>query len=310
MKVFKEASVYPVVTVLERGVEQGRVVNVMHGRSKTTSDDIVMSELPAADSRWLDALPNRIWGVLLSEHRSVLEKVSSKSRWLRDVANVNAMTTAGEADAFGTQLRDSARGACRVINTGTIDPFESLWGQKALTKQGAKFLHPVLPLNAETLGNRLALFRSPKIIVAKIAHRCEAFLDGEGKFGGLDVNCIYGPAGDYTLKFLVGYLHSDVAAFVHRLFFGGLAMSGGYLPFQAPHLRVLPVPNAESKLVARVEKAVDIIIASRDAGSIDLSPVTDIDDALAAHFGLTPSDMAAIREVVQRDMEDAELGNV
>ncbi len=309
VKVFKEASVYPVVTVLERGVEQGRAVSVMHGRSKLTPDDIVMSELPAADSRWLDALPNRIWGVLLSEHRSVLEKVSSKSRWLGDVANVNAMTTAGEADAFGTQLRDSASGGCRVINTGTIDPFESLWGQKALTKQGAKFLHPVLTLDTETLGNRLTLFRSPKIIVAKIAHRCEAFLDSEGAFGGLDVNCIYAPAGDYTLKFLVGYLHSDVAAFVHRLFFGGLAMSGGYLPFQAPHLRVLPVPHPESKLVARVEMAVDAIVASRDAGSIDLSPVADIDRALAAHFGLTPSDMTAIREVVQREMEDAESRN-
>lgn len=309
VKVFKEASVYPVVTVLERGVEQGHVVNVMHGRSKATPDDITMSEIPAADSRWLDALPNRIWGVLLSEHRSVLEKISSQSRWLGDVAHVNAMTTAGEADAFGTQLLDSAKGDCRIINTGTIDPFESLWGQKALTKQGAKFLRPVLPLNAETLGNRLALFRSPKIIVAKIAHRCEAFLDSEGHFGGLDVNCVYDPVGGYTLKFLIGYLHSDVAAFVHRLFFGGLAMSGGYLPFQAPHLRVLPVPNAEPKLVALVEKAVDTIIVSRNSGGIDLSPVADIDNALAEHFGLTPSDMAAIREVVQRETEDAALSN-
>lgn len=308
--VFKAVSVYPVVSILRKGTagRQG-YVRVFSG-SDAGDGDVRLTELPPAGEDLLDALPGRIWGFLLDDRRLLLTRLLEKSVWLADKAQVNALTTAGEADDLGGLLAEEPDTDMRVANTGAIDPYVSLWGVKALVKQGRKFLHPSFEGTNRALENRRPLFRSPKIVVAKMALRCEAFLDKDGIYAGIDVNAVYAPRGEYSLRFLLGYIHSECAAFCHRLFFKGLAMSGGYLPFQAPHLRVMPIPDLSSpggqELKQRVEKAVGRILEAGEPSRADLD---EIDAAVAEFHGLSDADMESMSSVLAEAPEADEPGD-
>jgi hypothetical protein len=48
-------------------------------------------------------------------------------------------------------------------------------------------------------------------------------------------------------------LHSSVVAFAYKQYFDGLRMSGGYLPFQAPQLKTIPIPVVESEIVGNLD---------------------------------------------------------
>ena len=306
--VFKAVSVYPVVSTLRKGTSGRRgYVDVSVG-SDAGDGDVRLAELPPADDSLLCALPGMIWGFLLDSRRLLLARVLEKSIWLADKAQVNALTTASEADDLGQLLVEDKEAAPRVANTGTIDPYVCLWGERSLVKQGRKFLHAAFKGSNTALESRRVLFKSPKIVVAKIALRCEAFLDEEGIYAGIDVNAVYAPSGDYSLRFLLGYMHSDVAAFCHRLFFKGLAMSGGYLPFQAPHLRVLPIPDISAEggqgLHKRVERAVGRILSRGGAPSeVDLA---EINAAVAEFHGLSAIDIAAMSAALGETPEASE----
>lgn len=306
--IFKAVSVYPVVSMLRKGTAGRRgYVDISVG-SDAGNGDVRLTALQPADDSLLDALPGRIWGFLLDSRRVLLAKILEKSVWLKDKAQVNALTTASEADDLGQLLVENKGTSLRVANTGTIDPYVCLWGERPLVKQGRKFLHAAFKGSNVALESRRALFKSPKIVVAKMALRCEAFLDTDGGYAGIDVNAVYAPSGGYTLEFLLGYMHSDVAAFSHRLFFKGLAMSGGYLPFQAPHLRVLPIPDLSAAggkiLQKRIEKAVGKILARGVPSEADLA---EVNAACAEFHGLSAKDLvdisAALGEVTEGEVE-------
>lgn len=307
VNVFKEVSVYPVVSVLRKGTKRRQgYVRVLQG-SDAEGGETRLRELPPANEALLDELPQHIWGFLLDERRVLLSKLLEKSVWLKDKAEINALTTAAEADALGKFLVEDDGSGPRVANTGTIDPFVSLWGVSLMTHQRARFLRPVLSGGEQALGARARIFATPKIIVAKMALRCEAFADEAGTCAGLNVNAVYAPRDGYTLRFLLGYMHSDAAAFAHRLFFKGLAMSGGYLPFQAPHLRVMPIPDLKApggaELKKRVEKAVEKILA---AGAPTPALMAEIDAAVWEFHGFSKDDLAAVSAALGETPEPLE----
>lgn len=306
--VFKAVSVYPVVSTLRKGTESRRGYVDVLSASDAGDGDVRLNALTPSHDSLLDALPGRIWGFLLDPRRLLLSRILERSVWLGHKAQVNALTTAAEADELGKILCENSMATLRVANTGTIDPFVSLWGARHLVKQGRKFLHAAFNGSNDALESRRKLFTTPKIVIAKIALRCEAFLDEDGSWAGIDVNAVYAPVGSLSLRFLIGYMHSDVAAFCHRLFFKGLAMSGGYLPFQAPHLRVMPIPNLDSdggaELKRVVERAVDRIL---DAGGPSAENMDEINTAVAKFHGLSSNDLADISAALGEEAEAAEL---
>jgi adenine-specific DNA-methyltransferase len=86
-----------------------------------------------------------------------------------------------------------------------------------------------------------------------MALRLEGFVDRRGEYAALNCNCASAPNSDWTLDALALVLHSSVIAFVYKQYFDGLRMSGGYLPFQAPQLRIVPVPKITKTAAKRLD---------------------------------------------------------
>jgi hypothetical protein len=250
LPVFESASVYPVITVLQKKVKPD-IYNICL-RLPASRDDEFSSQnyielLQTSDS--LTLLNENLWGFLLSPNLIVLKALLHSCSTLDAVARVCATTTAAEADDLGKTLCVFPCAGWKTLNTGTIDPFSNHWSTQAIRHQKNSIFRPVLPDGPNVSQNRRELYSTPKIIIAKMALRFEGFVDRNGEFAALNCNCISAPESGWTLDALAVVLHSSVVAFAYKQYFDGLRMSGGYLPFQAPQLKTIPIPPVNNTLV-------------------------------------------------------------
>lgn len=243
LRVFENVSVYPVISILKNDSKPGTIIckKLPIGSKYFNAKKLITNE---ALPEHLDILPDHIWGFLISDSFDILLKMASDKRVISDYFTVQATTTAAEADAYTSSITEDSADSWKLVNTGTIDPFTSLWGIKALTHQGEKFFCPTIPKNSSAVSSmRNGIFNSAKLLFAKMAKHFEGFVDDDGTYAGVNINCFHSPQEPVELHALCAYCHSSSFNFLYDQFYGSLKMSGGYLPFQAPLLKTIPIPE-------------------------------------------------------------------
>lgn len=299
--VFQEASVYPVVSVMVKAPGVSNEVRLVLPQVRETQEfdlrNFVETSVPA---KLLRFLPENIWGFLLSTKINVLTRLMQDTSILASVSSINASSTAAEADSYGSHIQtQSTKDSLRLVNTGTIERFVSLWGIEKLTHKGNRFLTPYLPMGRAGVSARLReLYGAPKLVFAKMAKRCEALFDREGKYASLNTNCLYSMRDGTSLDFVAGYCNSRLFMFIYDQFFGALRMSGGYYQFQAPQLRVIPYKKPDRVTERAVSGLVDQILVAkhRDPGVDTTHLEGEIDRLLYKLYGLTPAEIKLVEE--------------
>jgi type I restriction-modification system DNA methylase subunit len=231
-RVFEDASTYPVISFLKPKEREN--YSVITGSFDEVSKQIIEKNI---GSNKLTALEDYILGFLLNDKLTITEKIINQSESLLNAGRINATSTAGEADEYSALINQDGKGY-KLINTGTIDPYCTTWGISELTDKGRKVLKPYLPNDSNIISeNRHSLYSSPKIIIAKIGLRCEAFYDTNGEYSSINTNCIHSFCNNYLPEYIQCWINSKLYNYMFECFFDGLRMSGGYLLFSAPNLR-------------------------------------------------------------------------
>jgi hypothetical protein len=286
IRAFRQVSVYPVISLFQRDAKRQsniRVLSPIHQREQDF--DIRNFREKFVPPRYLQLLPERIWGFLLSEHYRLLDDILKQSRPLFECGEVNATSTASEADDYGQYFIDEPKARWRLINTGIIERYESLWGRERLTHQGKKLLHPVLPETAPVSANRRKLYNAPKIIFAKMASVCEAFPDLVGEYASVNTNCFYAPRNNEPLQFFAAIFNSKAFMFVYELYFGALRMAGGDFQWGSPQLRLTPIPAASHEQQMQISTLVEWIVwLHQQASTMESKQQNPRDPLFASHF--------------------------
>jgi type I restriction-modification system DNA methylase subunit len=254
LPIFEAASVYPVISVIRKQKTGGVYdIRLCLPDSKTSrfEAEAYLELLQTSES--LTLLTENLWGFLLSPNLKVLKAILDRCTTLDAVARVCATTTAAEAEELGRTLRPFPWEGWKTLNTGTIDPFSNQWDSQAIRHQKKSIIRPVLPDGPHLSRNRRELYSTPKILIAKMALRFEGFVDRRGEFAALNCNCVSAPVQGWTIDALALLLHSNVVAFAYKQYFDGLRMSGGYLPFQAPQLKTIPIPVVAEGIVRNLD---------------------------------------------------------
>ena len=192
-------------------------------------------------------------------------------------------------------------GRCfHLINTGTLDPYQLLWGRRQLRYLGGTYLKPCVEGDALTalLPRRAEQARGSKIVVAGLSRRLECAFDSGGVLAGKSTSLIVlgersGPLVTYAL--LLGLLNSAPASVMLRRQFGGLALAGGYQRVGPPQLRQLLVPDP-ARIPGRVRRRIGAAaerltrLGQEVGGDVEGAPwrrlTTQIDEAAWPLFGL------------------------
>ena len=311
ISVFEQAAVYPVITFLARNNLNSYPIQLLLPKKRNMETfNLGNFTLSSVNSQLLRMLPENIWGFVLSDKVDLLQKLIENTKPMSSLGRINASTTASEADAYGKHISNKpSKNSLKVVNTGTIEPFVSLWGRIELKHSGRKFLTPYLSIDkAEINRRRLELYKMPKIIFAKMAKRCEALLDELGEYAALNTNFFYDPNPDVSLKFITAFCNSSLFMFFYNQFFGALRMSGGYYQFQAPQLRVIPCKIPSKTIQSTFDIIVDQILSITKDDDYIHSPEKQakvkqyerqIDQMVYELYGLTPEEIAIVESFIK-----------
>ncbi len=126
------------------------------------------------------------WGLLLSKHLDLLMRLIDSHRKLADACDVEEAFAVDEAYRLAPHVQEKAeiRGRrFKFINTGTIDPYVSLWGIRPTTYLKAKYKRPAIHKARfrEAFPRRYEQMSSAKIIISGMRH-FEAFFDETGEW--------------------------------------------------------------------------------------------------------------------------------
>ena len=252
-KVFPDASTYPVITFIKNSNVQNDVIC-----GKFDDNHNFISKNYPSDR--LNILEDSILGFLLNDKLTITKKIISQSVSLSNVGEINATSTAKEADDFAKFIIEDSANGYKLINTGTIDPYITKWGFYTLTKQGKQYIRPYFVRNEKGITeNRHKLYSSKKIIISKIGLTCEAFFDKNGEYASIDTNCIHSfNESSFIPEYVLCYLNSKLYNYLFECFFDGLRMSGGYLLYSSPNLKntyIKQIPlEAQQPFIALADK--------------------------------------------------------
>lgn len=131
----------------------------------------------------------------------------------------------------------------RFINTGTIDPYISLWGVKDTTYLKSKYQKPVIKKSSfkEAFPRRYVQFDRPKLIISGMRH-FESFLDEKGEYVAGKSTEILTQKPQGNLKFALGLLNSKLIKFFIKESYNVLGIDGG-INFTPDLIKSLPMPS-------------------------------------------------------------------
>ena len=154
------------------------------------------------------------------------------------------------------------------------------------------------------------------MIIAKVSVIPKGVADYNGEFAAAYCSYVF-PKEEISLRALTGILNSSVIAFASRLLYDALSMSGGYISFQPPQLRRLPMcdltdADAVKPLEAIVEQLEGIyqrLLEVQPSGERqtlqgDLARAElQLNEAVMDLYRLDSADRAVIAEFVTREIE-------
>ena len=192
------------------------------------------------------------WGMLLSKYIDILLKISSKEKKVSDVCDIENPFSVSEAYELKKHLFDGKsigkKSGLKLINTGTIDKYLSLWGIISTSYIKKKYLHPFVRRESfrKEMPKRYSQSISKKIILSGIRY-FECFLDGKGEYiAGKSTIIIRNCRNNMSLLFIIAMLNSKAISFYMKQAYSALGIDGG-VNFTAPMISAIPLPKVSQK---------------------------------------------------------------
>ena len=216
------------------------------------------------------------WGILLS--RDILNIIKIKSTFkgkIGDFYSVQNPFSTAEAYSLIKIIKDGNydKQNFYFINTGTIDPFINLWGQKLTSYLKLKYKKPIINRNKlkKFSLNRYNQSQSTKIIITAMRH-FESFYDSKGDYiAGKSTIIILNKDKKYNLKSLNLLLNSKFISQYIKSNFSALGIDGG-INFSKDIVNDLPIPNdflkAQNKLIKYHDEILNSINKNFDSTQI------------------------------------------
>jgi hypothetical protein len=211
--------------------------------------------------------------------------------------DVDILGAATVADAYEikkiVEEEDATHCGFKLINSGTIDPYQPLWGIKTCRYIKGGYLRPVV-LKDKLLQyskTRYQQANSSKIVVASMTTRYEACLDIGGNYiAGKSTTIILGTLD--LLYYCVGIINSKLASFWLNVTFNSLKMSGEAINVGRNELGLLPIP--ENQVVFK--HIIDRIMEEKKSNpSADTSKLeAEIDNLVYHLYGLTYNEVLIV----------------
>ncbi|MBR8713640.1 Eco57I restriction-modification methylase domain-containing protein [Porphyromonas levii] len=277
-----EAMVYPCVfLVTKKATNTPIIFETMAELTLLDSRRLINRQLVKRDLLWDKFFINK-------EHLQVILKLS-EYKLLAQVHSFHVVGAATVSEAYEIKkaLEDNespyvSDSKLKFINSGTIDAYQSFWGEKQTTYIKGSYTYPVIERSKlEKISNtRLEQSLREKIIVANMTKTIEAFFDKGEYLAGKSTTIILNE-NSKKIKALCAILNSKLIAFWFKINFNSLKMSGDCINIGPSQLMQLPIPN--KKQVHHFQNYINSLFESGDL----IKSLDKIDKYVYQIYGLT-----------------------
>jgi len=170
---------------------------------------------------------------------------------------INSGTTGFEAKKIKSLINENQTGYDFAVS-GSIDPYVIDRSRVPYMKSIYEF--PSIELNKVILAeSKIRFWKSPKIVIAGMTKRIEAYYTDQPLALGVGVYGIYDFA-NFNPYYLLGILNSRFLTYYLNIEFYDKHLAGGYLAINKSTLEFLPIVKTNSEGEIKMEKLVKFII--------------------------------------------------
>lgn len=232
LPIFKNVGVYPIILI-----------------SSDKADNFTEYKIEKVEN--LGNLDNYVKGVNIFKRFKSLKDFNVK---------INSGTTGFEAKKIIPLINETKSGYKFAVS-GSIDPYtierERVPYMKSIYKQ------PYIKLDKNLLADsKIEFWSMPKIVVAGMTKRIEAYFSAEPLALGVGIYGIY-DFSNFEPKYILGLLNSKFLTYYLNIEFYDKHLAGGYLAINKSTLEQMPLVEAEDNDVAKMVSLVDEIIKSK-----------------------------------------------
>ena len=224
LKVFKEASTYPVITIFEKSKPNKNSIQIINLEDeKSFGTKFNFNEIDQEEF----SKDNKLNFALSSNSDSQLIKKLETLKRLRDFKET--FVWGSSITGFATHKTNMPKKKdfySPVIQTRDIKRYSINWTGEFIEKS----------IYSEKLIN---LFKKKKIVIARLTKRLQATIDEKSFFVGKSSILI--PKDEKLFNVLLAILNSMLINFYYNNKFDTTHMSGGYLRFDIPYLENIPI---------------------------------------------------------------------
>ena len=287
--VFTNAAVYPITIIIRNSDNEiSSLFSIMDDINRVRQ----INETPSGSLKEYDN-----WDLFFTDTKifNLINKINSHQRLFN--MDVDILGAATVADAYEikkiVEEEDGTHLGFKLINSGTIDPYQSLWGIKTCRYIKGGYLKPVVPKEKlqQYSKTRYEQSNSSKIVVASMTTRYEACLDIDGNYiAGKSTTIILGPLD--TLYYYIGIINSKLASFWLKITFNSLKMSGEAINVGRNELGLLPIPNKQVDFKNRINRIIEEKENNPSADTAILE--SEIDHLVYQLYGLTEEEIKIV----------------
>lgn len=256
----KNVAVYPIILIMNKNSN-----NKKCKYKKIIRDDYLYKILYEKETN----IKNKEWADKLDVMSSIIKKIEENNAGLGIYCLLESSATTSEAYIISDMVEDIkySNKYFKLINSGTIDRYNSLWNIKKTQYIKKSYQSPCV--DKELLGKkfpkRAKLSNSEKIIFANMTKCIEGFFDKNKEYyAGKSTTVLL--KKDVDLRLILAIVNSKV---FNMLFFAKnkyTAMQGGALNIDKNKLSVIPCPNLfeidnkyKNTLIDLVEKIINLL---------------------------------------------------
>lgn len=193
----------------------------------------------------------------------IIDKLRKHNKLEQYVSLISDASTVSEAYLVKEKIIDNpniTEEFIKIINTGTIDPYKILWGEKPMQYIKNKYKNPCIKITDLISINKKRQEQafSNKIIVAGMSKIIEAVFDTGKILAAKSTNIIIDNDTN-KLKFIIGILNSKLISFYVTNYYHSNKMAGNYINISPRLLKAIPIPYIVNKdIISKVNKIIDL----------------------------------------------------
>lgn len=263
LNVFKDASTYPYIIVLEK--EKDNELHTVKFKKIMKNEDLLKDEYSSIRQIEYKSDPNK--NIVLKNKLSFLNKIEESSIKLGEICSIKETIHTGNIRNKLITDKTTSKNSKMLVSGRECRRYELEWAGKFID-----YNPKLIEKEKGEYGNLCSpeYFEKPKILLRDIAKRVEATFDDMKYYS---VNTLYSVQfkneTDYSLKYLLGVLNSKLISYYFNYNFEETHVRGGYLRFKKTYTSQISIKKinfnnySEKKLHDKIHNLVDQILDAK-----------------------------------------------